>query len=134
MTDHTLAAIEKVHFTQDRQSFVIELRTDKGPLRLSVTADVLDILISRLQGAEHQASLLDPVKGARAGERGQVSAVRVDSHRTLAGALGNEVSVILGLGSHQVFRWFALQPPMAEAVKRSIEESLARLSPAPKPN
>ena len=68
MPTFTFMGLEKTDIAEDRRHFDIQLLTDQGLVTLSVAAERLDGLITRLQGIEYRASLLDPAKGQQPGE------------------------------------------------------------------
>ena len=131
MPTFTVMGLEKTDIAQDRRHFDIQLRTDQGLITLSVAAESLDGLITRLQGIEYRASLLDPAKGQQAGEAGQVRVEVVDDHRVGSATVEGKPSVVLGLKSGQVFRLFALDAAQATALQQSLAIEIPQLSGGP---
>jgi hypothetical protein len=127
MTAFHLTGIENATLSKDRSQCEIQLRTNKGPLGLTISAQHLDALITSLQGIEYHASLIDPTKGALPGEPGQIRA-EIVSHLQVGVADQNGTpSVLVGLKSAQVFRWFALDRTLATSLQRAVEAEIPKL-------
>lgn len=122
VTGMTNATISK-----DRAKFDIGFKTERGEIVLSVNAAHLDALITNLQGLEYHASLLDPKTGQRPGEPGQIRAEIVDHHQIGNGVVNGIPSVLLGLKSAQVFRWFALDSTKALALSEAVRAETHKL-------
>ncbi len=98
---------------------------------MSVSAAHLDALITTLQGLEYTASLLDPKTGQQPGEQAQIRAEIVDSYQVGNAVVNDTPSVLLGLKSAQVFRWFALDKQKAGALQQSVAAEIPKLRPEP---
>ena len=126
MASFHLTGIENGIISKDRTRFEVNLRTEQGPLELTISAEHLDALITCLQGLEYHASLLSP-KGAAPGEAGQVRAMIVESHQIGHGEVNGVPSVILGLKSAQVLRLFALDRRKATAIQQAVADEIPKL-------
>jgi hypothetical protein len=83
------------------------------------------------QGIEYTVSLIELSKGQLLGEPGQVRPAIVDHHQIGNGMVNNVPSVIVGLKSGQVFRWFSFDKARAEALERDLVAEIPRLKPGP---
>jgi hypothetical protein len=131
MPTFTFMGLERADMADDRRHFDIQFRTDQGPVTLSVAAERLDGLITTLQGIEYRASLLDPAKGQQAVEAGQLRVEVVDEHRIGSGAVEDKPSVVLGLKSGQVLRFFALDAAQATVLQQSLADEIPKLTGGP---
>jgi hypothetical protein len=127
MSSYTVTGMEKADMSRDRSRFDVEFRTDQGPVTLTIQAKHLDALITCLQGLEYTASLLNPASGERAGELAQIRAEVVDYHQIGHGVVNGVPSVLLGLKSAQVFRWFALDEAKAQRARQSLADEIPKL-------
>lgn len=125
MVPFQLVGIEKATMAKDRSRFDLTFRTMQGPLMLKVSAEHLGCLITHLQGLEYYASLLDPKSGQR--ETAQVRAEIVESHEIGNTTLKGIPTVLLGLKSGQIFRWFALDAQRATAAQRDLAAEIPKL-------
>ena len=126
MASFHLTGIENGTISKDRTSFAINLRTNQGPLELTISAEHLDALVTCLQGLEYHASLLDPTNAAP-GEAAQVRAEIVESHQIGHGEVNGVPSVFLGLKSAQVLRFFAIDRQKAMAIQQAVADEIPKL-------
>ena len=131
MSAFTVMGVEMADIAAERRRFDIQLKTDQGLVTLSVAAERLDGLISTLQGIEYRASLLEPAKGQRPGEAGQVRVEVVNDYRVGNGPVEGKPNVVLGLKSGEVFRLFALDAAQAIALQQSLADEILKLSDGP---
>jgi hypothetical protein len=127
MAPFQLVGIEKATMAKDRSRFDIIFRTMQGPLTLKVSAEHLGSLITHLQGLEYYASLLDPKSSQRPGQTAQVRAEIVERYEIGNTTLKGIPSVLLGLKSGQVFRWFAFDAQRALAAQRDLAAEIPKL-------
>ena len=131
MATYTITGMEDATITKDRSKFDIRFRTNKGKVTMSVSAAHLDALITMLQGLEYTASLLNPKTGQQPGEQAQIRAEIVDSYQVGNAALNDIPSVLLGLKSAQVFRWFALDEVKATEISQALVAKIPKLQSQP---
>lgn len=127
MASYQLIGIETATIAQDRTRFDVSFRTDKGPLTITISAEHLDALVTTLEGLEYQASLLDPTTGPKPGEAAQVRVKIVEHHQIGRADVNGVPSVLLGLKSAQVFRWFAFDAQRATAAQQALAAEIPKL-------
>ena len=128
-----LTGLQKADISADRSQFAIELRTDQGPLTLTLNAEHLDHFITMLEGLEYTASLHQPAQGQLPGEMGQLRARVVDHHQMANGEVNGVPSVFIGLKTQdQTFRWFALDALKANALQTSLQAEIPKVQTAPR--
>jgi hypothetical protein len=127
-----LTGMEDATFANDdRSKLTLRFQTDQGLVALAMQAAHLDSLITMLQGIEYAASLMDPAKGQLPGEAGQVRPAIVDLHQIGHGMVNGVPSVMVGLRSGGLFRWFSFEKPKAEALQRDLVAEIPRLQAGP---
>ena len=131
MPTYTITGMENAIIAKDRSQFDIRFQTNKGKVTMSISAAHLDTLITRLQELEYNASLLNPKIGLQPGEYAQIRAAIVDSCQVGNAVVNDTPSVLLGLKSAQVFRWFALDAQKAGALQQSVAAEIPKLRPQP---
>ena len=127
MPSYKITGLEDATIAKDRSKFDIRFRTNKGKVTMSVSAAHLDALITTLQGLEYHATLLDPKKGQLPGELAEIRAETVDSFSIGDAIVNNVPSVLLGLKSGQVFRWFALDEMKAAEISQKLADEIPKL-------
>jgi len=130
MSTFVMTGLENAVMSEDRSCFDIQVRTDHGLVTLSVRARHLDELITRLQGLEYRASLLDPAKGNQPGEMGLLRAEIVESHQVGSADVNGEANVVLALKTSLV-RVFAMSASIARAMQQSLADEIERLEARP---
>ena len=126
MQSFHITGIAKGLITADRTKFEINLMTDQGPLRLTISSGHFDALITSLQGLEYHASLMDPANRAP-GEQALSRVEIVESHQIGSSNVNNVPSVILRLKVGQVSRNFALRSEVATAIAESVSDEVSKL-------
>jgi len=127
MPSYQITALKDAAMSSDRQRFSINVGTDKGPITLIIKADHLAALIAALQGLESRASLFEPASGPKPGEPVQLHVEVVDYHHIGIGEVNGTPSVVLGLRSGPVSRWYGLDALRAAGVRDALAAEIRKL-------